>query len=65
MRELAQWLTSPARAPQPIADKTVLPGRYKIDLRISTSLAADKQDTPRIRRSKRRLPNSACVWRNT
>jgi uncharacterized protein (TIGR03435 family) len=44
MQELAQWLTTPAMAPQPIADKTGLAGRYKIDLRISTSLPADGRD---------------------
>ncbi len=44
MQELAQWLATPASAPQPIADKTGLEGRYKIDLRISTSLPADGQD---------------------
>jgi hypothetical protein len=32
--------------PEPVADKTGLEGRYKIDLHISTSLAADNQDTP-------------------
>jgi uncharacterized protein (TIGR03435 family) len=42
MQELAQWLPTP----EPVADKTGLEGRYKIDLRISTSLAADNQDTP-------------------
>jgi uncharacterized protein (TIGR03435 family) len=42
MKELAQWLPSP----EPVADKTGLEGRYKIDLRVSTSLAADNQDTP-------------------
>ena len=45
MRELAQWLTNPARAPQPVADKTGLEGRYKIDVRISTSLPTDGQDS--------------------
>jgi uncharacterized protein (TIGR03435 family) len=43
MQELAQWLTAPAMAPQLIADKTGLAGRYKVDLRISTSLPADGQ----------------------
>jgi len=44
MQELARRL--PTLAPQPVADKTGLEGRYKIDLRYSTSLAADNQDTP-------------------
>ena len=44
MQELAQWLTTPVLAPQPIADKTGLEGRYKIDFRISTSLPVDSQD---------------------
>ena len=42
-RELA--LRLPTMAPAPIADKTGLEGRYKIDLRYSTTLAADNQDT--------------------
>jgi uncharacterized protein (TIGR03435 family) len=42
MQEFAEWLTTP----EPVADKTGLEGRYKIDLRISTSLEADNQDTP-------------------
>lgn len=47
MQELAQYLTGPTRAPQPIADKTGLEGRYKIDLRFLTSQpAADNGDTP-------------------
>jgi uncharacterized protein (TIGR03435 family) len=42
MAELARRL--PAAAPEPVADKTGVVGRYKIDLRYSTSLAADSQD---------------------
>ena len=42
MRELAQWLPTP----ESVVDKTGLEGRYKIDLRISTSLGAGNQDTP-------------------
>lgn len=42
MQELAQWLPTP----EPVADKTGLEGRYRIDLRVSTSLPADNQDTP-------------------
>jgi uncharacterized protein (TIGR03435 family) len=41
MQELAQWLPTP----EPVADKTGLGGRYKIDLRISTSLGAGLRDT--------------------
>ena len=44
MQDLAQRL--PTTAPQPVADKTGLVGRYKIDLRYSTLLAAENQDTP-------------------
>lgn len=44
MPELAQRL--PTTAPAPVADKTGMEGRYKIDLRYSTSLATDTQDTP-------------------
>ncbi|HEY4361629.1 MAG TPA: TIGR03435 family protein [Bryobacteraceae bacterium] len=44
MPELAQRL--PTAAPAPVADKTGLEGRYKIDLRYSTSLAAETQEDP-------------------
>jgi uncharacterized protein (TIGR03435 family) len=44
MQELAERL--PTAAPAPVADKTGLEGRYKIDLRYSTSLAGDVQDDP-------------------
>jgi uncharacterized protein (TIGR03435 family) len=44
MEELARRL--PTTAPAPVADKTGLEGRYKIDLRYSSSLPADNQDTP-------------------
>jgi uncharacterized protein (TIGR03435 family) len=40
MQELAQWLPTS----EPTADKTGLEGRYKIDLRVSTSLPAEGQD---------------------
>jgi len=40
MQELAQWLP----IPEPVTDKTGLEGRYKIDVRISTSLPADDRD---------------------
>jgi uncharacterized protein (TIGR03435 family) len=45
-QELGQRLTTFAQAPQPITDKTGLEGRYKIDLRFSTSLTTDGQDDP-------------------
>ncbi len=44
MEELA--LRLPTMAPAPVADKTGMEGRYKVDLRYSTTLAADNQDTP-------------------
>jgi uncharacterized protein (TIGR03435 family) len=44
MEELA--LRLPTTALAPVADKTGLEGRYKIDLRYSTSLPADNRDTP-------------------
>lgn len=43
MAELAQRLPTTALAP--VADKTGLEGRYKIDLRYSSALAADGQDS--------------------
>ena len=44
MQELAQRL--PTTDARPVADKTGLQGRYKIDLRYSTLLPADGQDAP-------------------
>ncbi len=40
MQEFAQWLPTP----EPVADKTGLEGRYKIDLRIATALPPEGQD---------------------
>jgi len=44
MREVAQRL--PNNTPQPIADKTGLEGRYKVDLRYSTAQTVGVQDDP-------------------